>query len=192
MKLLKIILPAFVVLFTLALFAQETTVRGSLGGVVEDQTNAVVQGAKVTIVGPTGSSSANSGADGRFVFSTLIPGRYSVKVEKEGFRVTELGQIEVLTGRTANVTMTLTPGAGNETVEVSAAAVTVDPGSTGVNSNLNDDFYSQVPMGRNVTNIFYASAGVNTGLGTGQANPSISGGSGLDNEYVADGVHLSD
>jgi hypothetical protein len=192
MKFLKLSLPTFVVLLSLAAFAQETATRGSLGGVVQDPTNAIIQGAHVTIVGPTGTNSMSSASDGRFLFGALIPGTYSIKVDMKGFRTTELSRIDVFTGRTSNVTMTLTPGAATETVEVSAGAVTVDPAETGVNSNLNDEFYSQVPMARGVTGIFYASPGVNTGLGTGPGNPSISGGSGLENEYVADGVNITD
>ena len=177
---------------SLVAFAQETTVRGSLGGVVQDSTGAVVQGAKITITGPVGSTSLNSGPDGRFFFGVLIPGFYSVKVQKEGFQVAELGRVEVFTGRTSSVAMTLQPGTTSQTVEVTASAITVDTASTAINTNLNDTFYSNVPLGRGVTSIFYASPGVNSGLGTGAANPSISGGSGLENQYVADGVSITD
>jgi len=40
--------------------------------------------------------------------------------------------------------------------------------------------------------LFYASPGVTSGGGTGQANPSISGGTGLENRYIADGVDITD
>src|SRR5581483_1457354 len=35
-------------------------------------------------------------------------------------------------------------------------------------------------------------AGVTSGGATGSANPSIAGGSGLENQYVADGVNITD
>jgi hypothetical protein len=61
-----------------------------------------------------------------------------------------------------------------------------------VSSNLTDDFYNSVPMGRGVTGLFYAAPGVASGGGTGTANPSIAGGTGLENNYVADGVSITD
>ena len=173
-------------------FAQETTVRGYLSGIVSDSTGAVVSDARVTINGPTGKRAITTTGDGRFFSGPLTPGYYSVNVEKEGFRTAEVKGIEVSTGKTASVSVPLQPGAVSETVEVSAAAITVDTASTAIGDNLNDTFYSKVPVGRNVTSLFYASVGVNSGGGTGSANPSISGGSGLENQYVADGVSITD
>jgi hypothetical protein len=192
MKQYAMMVTAFLCLSSLAVVAQETTVRGSIGGVTEDSSGAIVQDAKVTIVGPTGTSTVSSGPDGRFFFGVLTPGTYSVKVEKQGFRTTEVGKVEVYTGKTSSVVLTLQPGATSETVEVSASAVTVDTASTAISSNLDDQFYANVPLARNVTSIFYASPGVNLGGGSGYANPSISGGSGLENQYVADGVSITD
>ena len=69
---------------------------------------------------------------------------------------------------------------------LSANAIQVDTTSTAVSSNLTDTFYSQVPVARGVTSLFYAAPGVTGGGGTGAANPSISGGTGLENNYIAD------
>src|SRR5882724_11727037 len=88
--------------------------------------------------------------------------------------------------------MQLEAGAVNETVEVSADAVTVDVASTASGSDLSDTFYSKVPTPRNVSGLFYVAPGVTDSGGAGQANPSISGGSGLENLYVADGVNITD
>jgi hypothetical protein len=177
---------------SLAAFAQETTTRGNVSGVVQDSTGAVIQGAKVTLIGPTGSKTENSGLDGRFFFGTLTPGTYSAKAEKEGFRTTEVSKVEVLTGRTAPLTVTMQPGGASEVIEVSGSSVLVDTTATAISTNLTDEFYTNVPLGRNVANIFYATPGVNSGGGSGTSNPSISGGSGLENSYVADGVNVTD
>ncbi len=45
---------------------------------------------------------------------------------------------------------------------------------------------------RSITSVFYVSPGVSSGLGTGTQNPAISGGTGLENAYIADGVLLND
>jgi hypothetical protein len=176
----------------LVAMAQDSSVKGNLGGVVVDSTGAVIPGAKVTLSGPTGTQTINSENDGNFLFSRLAPGTYSLKVEKQGFKAADAKGVQVEVGRTANIKMQLQPGAATETVEVSAEAVTVDTASTASGSNLSDTFYSKVPTPRNVSGLFYVAPGVADSGGSGRANPSISGGSGLENLYIADGVNITD
>jgi carboxypeptidase family protein len=173
-------------------FAQESTVKGNLGGTVIDSSGAVVPNVKVTATGPIGSRTATSDGEGRFMFDLLTPGFYSLKAEQTGFKVVEVKQIEIFANRTSRAQLTLEPGGATETVEVSATSVGVDEASTKLDTNLNDTFYKQLPVARNVTGLFYAAAGVNEGGGTGAANPSIGGGSGLENQYIADGVNITD
>jgi hypothetical protein len=176
----------------LPVFAQESAVRGNLAGVVLDKSGAVVPDAKVTINGPTGTRTETSGQDGRFLFGTLNPGTYTVKVEKQGFKSAQVANVEVATGRTSSLRLEMAPGVVTETVEVTAEAVTVDTASTAVSTNLSDNFYTRVPVQRNVSSLFYVAPGVASGGASGAANPSISGGSGLENQYVADGVNITD
>jgi hypothetical protein len=176
-------------------FAQvtaESTTRGNLAVTVVDPSGAVVPNAKVTISGPTGNRTATTDNQGDFSFLVLIPGTYGVKVEHEGFKTAALSAVGVETGRTTSARVKLEPGTISQVVEVTASAITVDTTSTAVGSNLGDDFYARVPVARNVAGLFYAAPGVAGGGGTGRANPSISGGSGLENSYVADGVDITD
>jgi hypothetical protein len=173
-------------------FAQESTVKGNLGGTVTDPTGAVVGGANVSVVGPTGEKTAVTDAEGRFLMQLLTPGYYSVKISKEGFKTAEVKSAEVVTGRTSSVLLKLELGASATTIEVNASSVEVDTTSTAVGSNLTDTFYQSVPVARGVTGLFYAAPGVSSGGGTGTANPSIAGGTGLENNYVADGVSITD
>src|SRR5215475_1725926 len=78
--------------------AQESAVKGNLGGVVVDPTGAVVPGAKVTLTGPTGNETVTSDGEGNFLFTRLNPGIYNVKVEKQGFKATDAKGIEVAIG----------------------------------------------------------------------------------------------
>lgn len=192
MKVRSTLLTTFCLLFSLSMFAQESTVKGGLGGTVVDTTGAVVANAKVTLVGPTGTKAANTDGQGRFAFDLLSPGSYTVRTEASGFKSTEIKAVEVLVNRNSNIRVTLTAGGASEVVEVSAAAAGVDEASTKLETSLNDTFYNQIPVQRNVTGLFYAAAGVNDGGGTGRANPSIGGGSGLENQYIADGVNITD
>src|SRR5262249_36316485 len=125
-------------------------------------------------------------------FPLLTPGFYSVKVEKASFKTADVKGVEVVTNRTSSIRVAMVAGEATTVVEVSATAVAVDTTSTAVGANLTDTFYQSVPVARGVTGLFYASPGVTSGGGTGTANPSISGGTGLENLYVADGVNITD
>src|SRR6266568_6360452 len=170
----------------------QSSARGNLSGIVYDSSKAVVPGAKVTITGPIGSLTQETGEQGSFLFQTLIPGIYAVRVEKAGFKVANIQSSEVLINKTRSIEVILETGQVSETVEVVAASVTVDTSATSVNSDFSDDFYNKIPLGRGVSSLFYLAPGVASGIGTGAENPSISGSSGLENLYVADGVSIND
>ena len=190
---LAFFVPLLTLILTCGVFAQnESSVRGNLSGTVFDASGAVVPKANVTMQGPTGDRTVMTDDEGRFAFDTLTPGFYGVKAEMAGFKSVEAKQIEVFTGKTSTVRMTLEAGGGNEVVEVSGSVVAVDTTSTAVATNLNDTFYQSLPVARGVTGLFYAAPGVASGGATGTGNPSIAGGTGLENNYVADGVSITD
>jgi len=170
----------------------QSSARGNLGGVVLDASKATVPGAQVTITGPIGNLSQTTNDQGTFLFSTLIPGFYQIRVQKAGFKIASVAATEILINKTTSVEVVLETGEVTQTVEVSAATVTVDTSAASVNSEFSDSFYSKIPLGRGVSSLFYLAPGVTSGLGTGAENPSISGSSGLENLYVADGVSVND
>src|SRR5437660_7867714 len=90
---------ALLLWFTGLGFAQasaESAVRGNLAGSVVDPSSALVQGAKVTLSGPMGQRSAETDQEGRFLFQVLVPGFYSVKVEKQGLSPRILKELRLL------------------------------------------------------------------------------------------------
>src|SRR5713226_1112616 len=77
--------------------------RGNLSGLVYDTTKGLVPGAQVTITGPIGSLTQPTNEQGSFLFSTLIPGTYSIKVQKTGFKVASVKSAEVQINKTTSV-----------------------------------------------------------------------------------------
>src|SRR5258707_15105545 len=118
-----------------AMAQDQGSARGNLSGLVYDSTKALVPGAQVTITGPIGSQTQTTTQEGSFLFSTLIPGNYSVKVQKPGFRVASIKSAEVLINKTTSIEVILETGQISEIVEVNAAAVTVDTSASSVNSD---------------------------------------------------------
>ena len=67
----------------------------------------------------------------------------------------------------------------------------IDQQSTSTGQNLNDQLFQNVPVQRQVSSLFYLSPGATDSINGGRDNPSIAGGSALDNLYVADGVNIT-
>ena len=178
---------------SVSLCAQDQgSVRGELGGTVVDSMQAVISGATVSLMGPTGTSQRTTNEQGEFSFPGLIPGFYDVKVSRDGFKATTVQKIEVLINKTSSVRVVLELGAVTQTIEVVASAVTVESQSTAVTADIADTVYDNLPLQRTITSVFYVSPGVTSGLGTGYQNPAISGATGLENAYYADGILLND
>src|SRR5579862_2756277 len=97
---------------------------GTIVGVVRDPSGAVVQGAKVTVedVDRGVQMTLSSNDQGEYVASPLHIGRYTVTVEKMGFKkaVSEVVELNVQ-GRLA-INMTLQVGQISEVVVVTGAA----------------------------------------------------------------------
>src|SRR6266480_1248542 len=107
-------------------------------------------------------------------------------------QVTSVKSAEVQINKTTSIEVILETGQVSETVEVSAASVTVDTSTSAVTADISDTFFQNIPVQRGVANLFYLSPGAVDGIQTGGNNPSISGSSGLENSYVADGVSIND
>src|SRR6266436_853795 len=138
----------FGMVLSMSVAAQDqSSARGNLSGLVYDSTKALVPSAQITITGPIGSLTQTTTQEGSFLFSTLIPGIYSIKVQKAGFKVANIKSAEILINKTTSVEVILETGQVSETVEVSAASLTVDTSATSVNSEFSDDFYSKLPLG---------------------------------------------
>jgi len=122
----------------------------------------------------------------------MEPGRYNVRVELQGFRPATVESVQVQLGqRTILPDVTLRVGGLTEQVEVTALTPTVDVSTAAIGASLDSEFLARLPVPRRVTDVVYLAPGVSTGGKVGEANPSITGGSGLENQYVIDGVNIS-
>jgi hypothetical protein len=174
--------------------AQDIQTKGSLRGTITDVNGAVIANAKVTVTGPqTVARVVTTNHEGVFDVDHLTPGTYHVKAEQTGFRAASVSNVEVFVGKATTLKLTLEVGSLAEVVAVSLAdASAIDQSGTAVGANLNDQLFHNLPLQRGVTGLFYLAPGVTDSLRGGLANPSISGGSPLDNLYLADGVNITD
>jgi hypothetical protein len=170
--------------------AQEVT-TGSIGGQVSDPQGLSLPGVSVTVTSGQGTQTFTTDDQGRFYAPFLTPGIYSVRAELSGFKPVEQRRIEVRLGQRAELTLKLEVGAISETVEVTGGSAIVDVTSTTVGANIDSDMLARIPVQRQLSDTLYLAPGVSSGGGTGRANPSVGGASGLENQYVVDGVNIT-
>ncbi|MCA1585723.1 MAG: TonB-dependent receptor [Acidobacteria bacterium] len=180
---------AAVLLAVTTVVSAQTT--GTLNGRLTDTQGLAVPGATVTVNGPQGSKSEVSDGEGRFSVPFLTPGTYDVRAELQGFKAVDVRGATVSLGQTTDLLIKMEVGGLTETVEVTSSTVVVDTSSTTTGAILSEELLSRVPVGRRFTDALYLAPGVSSGGSVGSANPSVSGGSGLDNLYVIDGVNVT-
>jgi hypothetical protein len=170
-------------------FAQGTT--GTISGRVTDSQGLAMPGATITAQGAQGTRSAVSDSEGRYSIPFIVPGDYTVRAELAGFKSVERRNVTVRLSQTVELPLTMEVGAISEVVEVAATSPIVDMNSTTTGANLDSELLTRVPVGRKMTDALYLAPGVSSSGRTGTANPSVSGGSGLENQYIVDGVNIT-
>jgi hypothetical protein len=72
---------------------------GELRGHVTDEFGGLVVGATVTLTNAAGvARTVTTNSDGSYLFSAIVPGRYTVRVEARGFSLYDKADVEVATG----------------------------------------------------------------------------------------------
>ena len=113
--------------------SQAPAAFSTIDGRVTDPSGALVPGATVTLITPSGSQqTTSSDPQGHYILRHLAPGPYILHVESPGFASFDSGQIEVTRGQTReiNVRLAIKTDSVNVTVSDSATAG-VDPTQNG-------------------------------------------------------------
>ncbi len=177
-------------LFASPLAAQETT--GKIQGRVVDAQSLAVPGATVTATGVQGSKNTMTDGDGRYTIPFLTPGVYSVRAELQGFKAIEQKEVSVRArpdGRRAPQARSRRRCGGRAGDRRGARRRHL------VHDDRRRHQHGRpaVDSGRppRCSDTLYLSPGVSSSGTLGRANPSISGGSGLENQYVVDGANVT-
>src|SRR5437016_7425305 len=143
------------------LFGQATAVAG-LQGTIVDKTHATVTGASVTVTNKaTGETrTAKADASGEYRFTLLPAGIYTLRISAPSFSTAEARDVELLVGNTSTQNFTLSPGAVNETVELTAVPPLVDHEKTDLGLTITPEQVQELPLnGRDFGNLAYLAPG---------------------------------
>lgn len=191
--------------------ARAQVASASLLGEVRDEQAAVVMGAKVTTrhEATNFSRSARTGEDGSFRFDDLLPGRYTVTVEKDGFRTLEVGAVLLEVNQKAKLELSLTVGLSQETVTVKADVSPLQADDASVGYRLDSSTIRDLPLvERNVVALLTLGPGViprqlggfghdivndvQESRGAVALNPPVNGGRSTMNTFLLDGALNTD
>jgi hypothetical protein len=161
--------PLFLILACVGAWAQENAV---LTGTVADPTGAVVANATVSIINTQTSETRTATANGAglYQFPDLNSGIYTLKVSAAGFKVYEKTGIVMNVAATVREDVQLTIGASNQTVTVTADAISLQTETNEVSNLISGQQITELATnGRSITSL--------TTLGTGVSNtlPAFNG-----------------
>jgi hypothetical protein len=174
-----------------AVAAQEAT-TGVIEGQVIDAQGLAIPGATVIVTGAQGARTFITDAEGNFLAPFVTPGAHTVRVELQGFRPATVQDVNVALGQRVTLApITLRVGGLTEAVEVVGSPPTVDTSSSSTGASLRSEFLERLPTQRQVSDVVQLAPGVADSGGAGEANPSIAGASGLENQYIIDGINVT-
>jgi hypothetical protein len=166
----------FALVLTVAPLCDAQTFRGGINGTVVDAQGAVIAGAPVSAVETSTNVSYKtvSSSAGEFNFTNLPLGSYTVTVSMNGFATAEYNKVQVAAGTAYTLQVKLGISAAAQTVEVTAAALTVDTVTDLQSTVLPQVVVQNLPnSGRDFTQMLAQTpgfAGMTTGGGAGAAS----------------------
>src|SRR5664279_4867068 len=173
-------------------FAQ--SVSGDLAGTVFDASGATVPNATVVAKndGTGVESTTKSTATGEYHLGNLLPGTYTITVTAPGFTKAQVRSVAVDLNKNTTTNIKLDVGSNIETVEVSAAAASIDTTTASVETSFEARNMADLPIasgGSGVINLSLLNAGVGSsgavGLGSG---PSVGGQRPRNNNFTIEGI----
>ncbi|PYX27480.1 MAG: hypothetical protein DMG77_18780 [Acidobacteria bacterium] len=136
--------------------------RASIQGVVTDPQGAVVPDATVTLTNQETNqvSTTTTDAAGLYNFNALPPSRYTMKVEKSGFKQKLLQNVGVIAEQANAVNVQLEVGQQTETVTVTDATPPIDTETANISGTVTSDQIQKMPsFGRDVFQLLQLAPG---------------------------------
>src|SRR5215813_1643400 len=134
-----------------------------LRGLVTDKSGAVIPDARVTITdsGTSISTSVPTDGTGHYIFSSLRPTTYTLRVESRGFEAAVHKNLVLAVSQQATLDVTLKPASITTEVQVTDTAPLLDTGGGSLGTEVTNEFVTRIPLqNRDTSQLVYLSAGV--------------------------------
>lgn len=175
-------------------------VTGTISGIVQDPSSAVLQGATVIAIENATNSSfrAVTGANGTFQLPGLPVGTYTVSVEASGFTPLKIENVTVTTGTNSPLgVLTMKVGATAEAVTVQAATALLQTDTVQITQTFDTQKTADLPIGNGFDIVALLTPGVapsggNEFTNSNGAEFSTNGIRDRDNNFQLDGQANND
>ncbi len=196
-------LKSFLLFFFLSILllpgsVQAQSTYGLIVGVALDESKAVVPAATVTVKNAATNieRAVETGDQGEFRVTNLLPGTYTVTVEKSGFKKGTSSGVIVRLNESTRLDFTLQVGEVTQTVDVSVAAPLLETSNSTIGRVVTNEKIVELPLnGRDFTRLTLmvpgASPGQSSGTGflIGGTPVAVTGNRSDQNNYTLDGVN---
>lgn len=181
-------------LLSLSSTARAQMDQGTITGVVEDQSGAIVPGSQVKLTSKDTGLVLQMKADahGVYTFSPLKIGNYDVTASAPGFETTTQPNLHLDAQQRLNVVVQLKPGEVSTEVTVDTAPPMLQTQSGSTGQVMSTETINNMPLnGRNSVYVAQLAAGVVKGVGgrgLGSGDFSANGQRPTQNNFILDGV----
>lgn len=124
------------------------SVTATLVGTVQDETGAIITGAKLTLVQKATQSTRTAESDnsGNYVFNLLRPGAYALTASKDGFKRAVVDDIPLQVDQTARVDIALPIGSVTESLSVTATTPLVSSETSSIGQVVSERQIQELPL----------------------------------------------
>jgi Carboxypeptidase regulatory-like domain/TonB dependent receptor/TonB-dependent Receptor Plug Domain len=169
--------------FGIRISAQVST--ATIAGVVQDSSKASIPGASIRLINTqTGAENdATTSHDGGFVLPGVIPGAYTLQIERQGFATTQLTGLLLNEGDTKNLLIRMKVSSIAESVIVDASGLILNTADASVSTAVDQHLVANVPLnGRSFQDLISLTPGIVT-----QSPQAASGGTSTVGEFSVNG-----
>lgn len=131
-------------------FSQASVSRSELRGQITDQNGAAVAGATITLTDAARGTTRTLQSDenGLYVFLSLPPGSYNMRVDATGFAATTISEVHLDVGQVGNLPVVLRVGQVQAQVDITAGGQTVEVERTQQSTVINETQIVNLPINR--------------------------------------------
>jgi outer membrane receptor protein involved in Fe transport len=180
----------------LAVCCSAQSSRGTVNGLVDDPTGAVIPGAKVELKGvDTGTArSTTTNESGAYRFDAVDLGDYVVTITSAGFQIYQTQPFSVVAGQVRTVDCRLEVGEQKTVVQVEATAATLQVEAPVRGANIETQDITDLPFAaRNPVSLALNVPGVSSNRTTiGVSTFVVNGARGRSNNFLIDGTENND
>jgi hypothetical protein len=175
----------FVFLLTMIPCLAQST-GASISGIVRDSSEASIPDASVNLINSQTGTQVHSktNGSGSFFLTNVLPGPYTLQIERDGFETVQLSGILLNVGDARTLTINMHVGSTNQTVDVTGNDQLINTSNAEISQVITHDSITELPLnGRDPSSLAFLTTGVTNVLNApGQLGP---GGTALPTETNA-------